>query len=541
MKKPFTALINANSNPEQERGGIPLKDESVQLIFTSPPYFNLRDYGGGEHEVGQENTVGDYIGALVNVFNECWRVLRPDGVLYVNLGDSYYNHRPGYEGMREQTNKRRGKYAAGGLVPNDVAKRTKKMEEFGEGDMMNIPHNFGEAMRSAGWTWRSAIIWNKAELVNEVDEVPLFDLPVEVFEHEGTSMPESINGWRWERHRIPNMTPERLEYEAALKAHQEKTSKGRSAAAADLKMRRPPPSWTDCPGCDRCRKHAGLVLNKGSWRPTRAYELILMFTKGGEYFADREAAGVPYKEESKRRAMRAHSSGNKYANGDSSKAVSNSAPRDYEGYADMEGKIARGETTLHPSGSANPRDIMRFAATNYKGNHYAAFPTTMPEYFIRIHTPDAGSCSVCGAPYARVVSLDERYLAGGSPGVPFKDRGKMADRQGTSQSDREGITQARRVTLGWLPTCEHLDAEPVPAVVLDPFGGTGSTAIAARKLGRSSIILDLSLGYLRDEAQERLGITPQLRWTAGRGNKPVRELKPLEELPMFAVPEDAGE
>lgn len=65
-----------------------LPSESVQCVVTSPPYFNLRDYGV-DGQIGLEKTPSEFISALVDVFREVRRVLRPDGVCFVNLGDSY--------------------------------------------------------------------------------------------------------------------------------------------------------------------------------------------------------------------------------------------------------------------------------------------------------------------------------------------------------------------------------------------------------------------------------------------------------------------
>ena len=65
-----------------------LPPESVHTCVTSPPYYNLRDYGV-EGQIGNEGSVEEYLQALVAVFREVRRVLRPDGTLWVNVGDSY--------------------------------------------------------------------------------------------------------------------------------------------------------------------------------------------------------------------------------------------------------------------------------------------------------------------------------------------------------------------------------------------------------------------------------------------------------------------
>ncbi len=69
---------------------IPLRDQTVQCIVTSPPYFQLRDYQCGRRQIGLEATPEQYVANLVEVFREVRRVLRDDGVLWLVLGDSYW-------------------------------------------------------------------------------------------------------------------------------------------------------------------------------------------------------------------------------------------------------------------------------------------------------------------------------------------------------------------------------------------------------------------------------------------------------------------
>ena len=69
-------------------------NSSVQMCVTSPPYYGLRDYGGEEKQIGQEQTPEEFIEQLVSVFREVKRTLKDDGTLWVNIGDSYYNYRP---------------------------------------------------------------------------------------------------------------------------------------------------------------------------------------------------------------------------------------------------------------------------------------------------------------------------------------------------------------------------------------------------------------------------------------------------------------
>ena len=78
--------------------------QSARTCVTSPPYYGLRDYGGEENQIGQEQTPDEFIEQLITVFKEVRNVLRDDGTCWVNLGDSYYNYRPGKgQGLPRQT------------------------------------------------------------------------------------------------------------------------------------------------------------------------------------------------------------------------------------------------------------------------------------------------------------------------------------------------------------------------------------------------------------------------------------------------------
>ena len=65
------------------------------MCITSPPYYGLRNYGDEEDQIGIEQTPEDYVNELVKVFREVRNILAEDGTLWVNIGDSYYNYRPG--------------------------------------------------------------------------------------------------------------------------------------------------------------------------------------------------------------------------------------------------------------------------------------------------------------------------------------------------------------------------------------------------------------------------------------------------------------
>ena len=80
-------------------------DEKARMCVTSPPYYGLRDYGGEDSQIGQEQTPEEFIDELVRVFREVRNVLTDDGTLWVNLGDSYYNYRPGKAYVKQTVSK----------------------------------------------------------------------------------------------------------------------------------------------------------------------------------------------------------------------------------------------------------------------------------------------------------------------------------------------------------------------------------------------------------------------------------------------------
>jgi DNA modification methylase len=134
-----------------------LPDGSVQTCITSPPYFGLRDYGH-EGQIGLEPTPDEFVQALVGVFREVRRVLRDDGTVWCNLGDSYHgggysNHRiNGEEWLRAHGGDRRR---------SRQRDRIKANPDLKPKDLVGIPWMLAFALRADGWYLRSDIIWSK--------------------------------------------------------------------------------------------------------------------------------------------------------------------------------------------------------------------------------------------------------------------------------------------------------------------------------------------------------------------------------------------
>jgi DNA modification methylase len=139
---------------------LPIKDGTVQCCVTSPPYYGLRDYGISD-QIGLEPTPDEYVAKLVQVFREVKRVLKDDGILFLNLGDSYTAGGSNRNGM---DSKNRADYF-GGDDSKRAHKNTKRIAEIDKGckpkDLIGIPWMVAFALRADGWYLRSDIIWHK--------------------------------------------------------------------------------------------------------------------------------------------------------------------------------------------------------------------------------------------------------------------------------------------------------------------------------------------------------------------------------------------
>ena len=126
-----------------------LDDESVQCVVTSPPYWGLRDYGVDD-QLGLEATPEEYVANMVSVFQEVKRVLRKDGTVWLNLGDSYNSARNGgHAGGSKQNH------------PKYVQRSGVNVKGLKPKDLVGIPWRVAFALQADGWYLRSDIIWNK--------------------------------------------------------------------------------------------------------------------------------------------------------------------------------------------------------------------------------------------------------------------------------------------------------------------------------------------------------------------------------------------
>lgn len=135
---------------------MPIKNESVNCVVTSPPYWGLRDYGVNG-QLGLESTPELYVEHMISVFREVSRVLRKDGTVWLNLGDSYNSigHKKSHSGYGTTG-------LAGGIAQeHSPCHRENSAPGLKHKDLVGIPWRVAFALQADGWWLRSDIIWSK--------------------------------------------------------------------------------------------------------------------------------------------------------------------------------------------------------------------------------------------------------------------------------------------------------------------------------------------------------------------------------------------
>ena len=416
---------------------LPYADGIAQTCVTSPPYYGLRDYGtarweGGDancsHEmrpdggpkqltsagaaghvhrnckcgarridsqIGLEQTPAAYVAQIVAAMREVWRVLRDDGTLWLNLGDSYAAQRGGTS-MPAQTVAGgvggKGDEAAHRGMSNGYSNhRNAAAIGYKHKDLMGIPWRVAFALQDAGWYLRSDIIWAKPN-----------------------PMPESVSD-----------------------------------------------------------------------RTTKSHEYVFMLAKQPRYFYDAEAIK------------------------EKSEGVSG-GPFSQATHSARRGAQSGGNETGRPedNGTRNARSVWNIATTPYGGAHFATMPPELARRCILAGSSARGQCPKCGAPWVRRV---ERRLEN-TEGWGKASKDHHANTQGSDAIARNGQGRAGdsvSTTTGWAASCECQAGDPVPQIVLDPFAGSGTTAMCALQAGRRAIGTELNPKYLRlqdDRTQVTIGL-----------------------------------
>jgi DNA modification methylase len=522
---------------------------------------------------GLEPTVDLFVAHAVEVGRELRRVLRPDGVLWLNLGDSYAGSGKGPEGNLRAD--QRPEASSAGLARALPAGLKPK-------DLVGVPWRVAFAYQADGWCLRADNVWAKPNPMPESardrpavshEYVFLFakSVTTQFWTHRdlpGTrSRPH--HDYRWVDRLTDTEYAERPEGYA--KGLIECPDCGGTGEADDW-----PPTCPTCEGRGRVRRWARVNL----WT-------------GHDYFYDPDAVRVPLAPTTLQRAQSHYpnavdnpDTASKFGPGDRrAYPVVTAAMRDaaslaratglarstaqevldgYAGHATksfagtgaqdasavkrriIEGKRRRlartgyfyvqdptisgaprsgfrmaqprgGESSMVPSKAtkdggwnelprlanalgANLKTVWWIPTQPYPAAHFATFPEELVSRCVLAGTSAAGSCAICGAPWARAVEAE-----GGTIGRDWHpDKGLVLGRSGQGSPEGASDGSYRRVDLGFRPTCEHVDAPRVPCVVLDPFVGSGTTCFVARRLERRSVGIELNPVYVR-LARDRVG------------------------------------
>jgi DNA modification methylase len=525
-----------------------MEPESVHCVVTSPPYWGLRDYGDAG-QLGLEPTPEEYVANMVEVFREVRRVLRSDGTVWLNLGDSYNsgsqdNHgkggtmeRPGlapvdgWAGHRPLTPGLKPKDLVG--IPWRVAFALQQPYYTGaikdEKDRIWLAamvdaegcmflHKRGEGLSNGqGYTRKNATYGAGLEVSNTSEAIVQRCLAIAgkgsiVRQEKDRRQP--LYRWNLRSNECRELIRELYPYLVA-KQHQARLLIGCPSSGPDAEK-----AWA---GLQSLHHGTGSSIDftapasmlEPGWylrsdivwakpnpmpesvtdRPTKSHEYLFLLSKSPRYYFDADAVREPSKWvdaegrpiDSWGRPVKPplhHEAGRQYSGvGLDPIKGGDGAPR----------SLGAGVT----DGQRNLRSVWTIATQPYPGAHFATFPRKLVEPCIKAGTSERGVCPVCGLPWRRVTEETIDFTSGsGRAGREPDGKNGHDYEQATSGSYDIRMGPSKNVrTLSWIRSCEH-DAEPVPATVLDPFAGSGTTGVVAQSLGRRAVLIDLNPDYL---------------------------------------------
>lgn len=220
-------------------------------------------------------------------------------------------------------------------------------------------------------------------------------------------------------------------------------------------------------------------------RPTKAHEYLFLLSKRPTYFYDADAVRETTGSESDPAFYEANRKPHHDHAADLQRGMVQPKP---VGFVSM----------THPLGR-NRRTVWTVATQPFSEAHFATFPPALIEPCILAGTSAKGQCPECSKPWLRQAEDTPEYAEfkraeterrGG--GMRSNDLESLGLTRGTSNKS----VSRQSVTTGWAPSCAH-GLEPVPDVVLDPFGGAGTTGLVADRLGRNAILIELNPDYVK--------------------------------------------
>lgn len=234
-------------------------------------------------------------------------------------------------------------------------------------------------------------------------------------------------------------------------------------------------------------------------RPTTAHEYLFLLTKAERYFYDAEAIAESVSENtnpriSKREISRIH--GERLAGANTSVGMG-SAKKSHEQDGMVRANDSYQNAVCLPVSTRNKRSVWTIASEPFPEAHFATFPTKLVEPCILAGTSAKGVCAACGAPWVRTTERVDQGWNGSRYGERALSATGGAKTGGTERStlgSPNGKLTGKNSTTGWQPSCS-CGADTVPATVLDPFIGSGTTGLVADRLGRDCIGIELNPEY----------------------------------------------
>jgi DNA modification methylase len=220
-------------------------------------------------------------------------------------------------------------------------------------------------------------------------------------------------------------------------------------------------------------------------RCTKAHEYLFLLTKSERYFYDAEAI--------KEAADRPEGAGN----------ITHKGLTAYErGDEKMRTKV--GLTQIGARETRNKRSVWSIPTEAFPEAHFATFPTKLVEPCILAGTSDMGCCARCGSPWSRVTEgFDTGRKQKMADGWDAGEGGHGSVHREGREAGQAGQSVIGRRTIGWIPSCDCVDAGSRPSTILDPFNGSGTTGVVALRYGRNYIGIELNPEYV-EMAERRI-------------------------------------